>query len=127
MIEHVDRPDTFLQEIAALMRPGGLLFISTPDIGSLVARVAGKHWHYYNRYHLSLLSSATIRRIAEACHLRAVGFQRLPRLKSVGFALQYLADFVIGTGRIRVPARLNRIVVPVNLHDSMCVAFEKDS
>jgi hypothetical protein len=52
------------------------------------------------------------------------GFARLGRRKSVGYVLQYFVDFVLG-GRLRVPRRLERLLVPINLHDSMYVAFSR--
>ena len=72
---------------SALLRKGGLLLISTPDVGSVFARLSGKRWHYYNEYHLSYFSRITIRRLAAEAGLREVGFTRLPRLKSLGCGL----------------------------------------
>lgn len=125
VIEHVERPDLFLRDASRLLRPGGTLFVSTPDVGSVFARVCGKRWHFYNRYHLSYLSSKTIGAMAARHGLREVGYAHLPRLRSVGYVLQYLADFVAGGGRIRIPDRVNRFVVPLNLFDTMSVAFQK--
>ncbi|HEV2904961.1 MAG TPA: class I SAM-dependent methyltransferase, partial [Pyrinomonadaceae bacterium] len=38
-IEHVRRPDLYIEKIAALTEPGALLALTTGDIGSVVARV----------------------------------------------------------------------------------------
>ena len=125
VIEHVERPDLFLEKVAEVLKPGGLLCVSTPDVGSLLARVSGRSWHYYNRYHLSYLTRSTIRAVAETKGFTELGFARLPRLKSVGYLLLYLTDFIMGRGRLRLPARLTNLMVPINLYDTMYVAFEK--
>jgi len=127
VIEHVDRPDILLQKASNLLRHGGLLLVSTPDVGSIFARLSGKRWHYYNEYHLSYLTRTSIGQLAKKVGLREVGFARLPRLKSVGYLFQYLMNFVLGTERISTPQWLNKIVIPVNLFDTMYVAFEKTS
>ena len=125
VIEHVERPDFLLRDASVLLRPGGTLFVSTPDVRSVVARVCGRHWHFYNRYHLSYLSRRTIGALAARYGLREVGYAHLPRFKSVGYALQYFADFVVGGGNIRLPDRLNRLIVSLNLFDTMSVVFQR--
>jgi SAM-dependent methyltransferase len=125
VIEHVERPDFLLRDASVLLRPGGTLFVSTPDVRSVVARVCGRHWHFYNRYHLSYLSRKTLGALAARYGLREVGYAHLPRFKSVGYTLQYFADFVVGGSNIRLPDRLNRLIVFLNLFDTMSVVFQK--
>jgi 2-polyprenyl-3-methyl-5-hydroxy-6-metoxy-1,4-benzoquinol methylase len=125
VIEHVERPDLFLRDLSALLQPGGTLFVSTPDVGSAVARISGRKWHFYNKYHVSLLSRATVGAAAAHHGLNEVGYAHLPRLRSVGYILQYIADFVGGPNRTRVPDRLHRLVIPVNVFDTMSLAFQK--
>jgi len=38
LIEHLENPSEFLRRCHGLLRPGGVLFLSTPDVGSLDAR-----------------------------------------------------------------------------------------
>lgn len=125
VLEHVPEPNAFLAAIAALLAPGGVLLVSTPDVASAFARVCGRRWHYYNPYHVSYFSKATLARTAEPLGLRPIEFARLPRWKSVGYLLQYAYDFVIGGGRAKLPERLRRMVLPIDLRDTMYVVFER--
>jgi 2-polyprenyl-3-methyl-5-hydroxy-6-metoxy-1,4-benzoquinol methylase len=124
VIEHVERPDRFLAGVARLLEPGGLLFVTTPDVASRIARLSGRWWHYYNKYHLSYLSRRTLGTLAAGCGLRELGFTRLPRAKSVGYLAQYLADFALGRRGASGPGRLGGLQLTINLHDTMDVAFE---
>jgi 2-polyprenyl-3-methyl-5-hydroxy-6-metoxy-1,4-benzoquinol methylase len=126
VMEHVERPDVFLCKVSRLLEPGGMLFVSTPDVESLLARVSRRHWHYFNKYHLSYLSRRTLGAAASQHGFREVGFSRLPRWKSTGYLLQYLADFVMGGNRIRLPGPWYEFVLPINLHDTMYLAFENE-
>lgn len=63
-IEHVRRPDLYVEKIAALTEPGALLALTTGDIGSMVARLRGEKWrmiippvhaHYFSRATLERL------------------------------------------------------------------------
>ena len=102
-----------------------MLLISTPDVRSLLARLFRRRWHYYNRYHFSYLSRTTLAAIARRHGFGEVAFARLPRMKSLGYLFQYFVDFMAGGGRIRLPERVNAFVVPINLHDTMYVVFER--
>jgi 2-polyprenyl-3-methyl-5-hydroxy-6-metoxy-1,4-benzoquinol methylase len=44
LIEHLTEPGAFLESASRLLRPGGLIVLVTPNIGSLLARVSGSRW-----------------------------------------------------------------------------------
>ena len=44
VIEHVHRPEEFLKHCRKLLRPGGRLILSTPNIESLGHRIYGRYW-----------------------------------------------------------------------------------
>jgi SAM-dependent methyltransferase len=46
VIEHVPDPLGALHRLHEVLTPDGMLFLSTPDAGSLVAKLTGHHWHY---------------------------------------------------------------------------------
>jgi len=44
VIEHHGAPSTFLRQIHGLLKPGGIILMSTPDIGNWFARQYGAEW-----------------------------------------------------------------------------------
>jgi SAM-dependent methyltransferase len=125
VLEHVADPAEFLRELARLVAPGGHLFVSTPDVGSLAARVFGRRWHYYDRYHLGYFSRRTLEGAAGEAGFEPIAFTHLGRRKSAGYLLRYFFDFVLNRRPPAFVAALNRLYVPINLFDNMYLAFRR--
>jgi SAM-dependent methyltransferase len=92
VIEHLAEPLAALAEIHRLLRPGGYLFLSSPDTGSLAARCLGKLWYYLDPVqHINLFS---LHGLTEA--LTRTGFEVVSTC-SFGryYRLRYVADRVL--------------------------------
>jgi SAM-dependent methyltransferase len=63
VIEHTTSPRLVLERCRALMRPGGVLVVNYPDIGSWIARVLGRRWPFLSSVHLSYFDRGTMREI----------------------------------------------------------------
>jgi predicted TPR repeat methyltransferase len=65
-IEHLRRPDLYVEKIAALTEPGALLALTTGDISSIVARLRGEKWRMIiPPVHAHYFSLATLERLLE--------------------------------------------------------------
>lgn len=126
VIEHVSDPVAFLRRVAATLTPDGVFFLSTPDVESPTARAFGRRWHFYYSYHLSYFGLRTLARTAAGAGLRAVASDRRGRLRSVGYMIRYAAEFIGGTGAPGWARRFDRWYLPVNLFDTMYVAFRRE-
>lgn len=125
VIEHMLYPQTLVSQAAELLVDDGLLVITTPNAGSTLASLLGRHWHHYNRYHFSLFTRKSLAVLAARHGFCEVGYAALGRSRRVGYALRYLNDFVLGTLRAPVPDVFDRVVVPINLYDTMYVCFRR--
>lgn len=119
VLEHVPDPVAFLQSVSTAMTPDGRLIISTPDAGSATAKALGRHWHHYNRFHLSLLSAATLNAAARRAGFCVTAIRRPGRYRQLGYVAGYFFEFGL---RRRAPHwvnRLDRRFVRLNLRDTM--------
>jgi SAM-dependent methyltransferase len=135
VIEHLDAPGAGLAQIRGALRPGGHLFITTPDLGSLAARLTGSNWHYIDMdEHVSLFSLASLRALLhregfDVRQARTIGRdyrfsyirRRLHYLgqAGLGMRLAYLASWPLA---LRPQARLH-----INLGDVMGVVAVRRS
>ena len=126
VIEHVAEPSEFLGDVAALLRPGGALFLSTPDVGSLPARAFGRWWHFYYPYHLSYFSPKTIAVAARRHGLTLIDVCHRGRRRSIGYVIRYIAEFIGGRSAPRWARAFDSWFVPTNLFDVMYLYFERD-
>jgi 2-polyprenyl-3-methyl-5-hydroxy-6-metoxy-1,4-benzoquinol methylase len=60
VIEHVPDPRALLARCFSLLRPGGLLVFTYPDIGSWIARLMGRHWVFLMSVHLYYFTRRTV-------------------------------------------------------------------
>ena len=126
-IEHSLDPLGELTRAAELVRPGGILALSTGDAASLAARVSGSRWHLLTpRHHNFFFTADTLRRL-----LGRTGFD-VVQLGHPGarYSLAYLAHkarTLADVSPLRAVAgvladrQLGRLAVPVNLFDIVSV------
>lgn len=66
VIEHLRNPNPTLAEAYRLLRPGGLIFLSTGDASSIWARLTGRYWQLLTpSQHLFFYTPKSLRKILE--------------------------------------------------------------
>ncbi len=125
-IEHLARPDTYIQRIAELIKPGGYLFISTGDIGSPLARVQGRAWRLIHPpTHLFYFSRITLTRLLEQYGFRVKAITTTGMYRSLRqtiyslFVLRYPRWRILYDWLITTP--LGTLSFYLNLGDIMLV------
>jgi 2-polyprenyl-3-methyl-5-hydroxy-6-metoxy-1,4-benzoquinol methylase len=72
VLEHLPDPRGELGRAYALLKPGGIIAISLPNVAGLKARLLGTRWRYYkpSMGHISHFSPHTLRRLLEQAGFR---------------------------------------------------------
>ena len=66
VIEHTPNPRDMLDRCRDLLKPGGVLVVNFPDIGSWIARAMGRRWLFLTSVHLFYFDRRTMRRMLES-------------------------------------------------------------
>jgi 2-polyprenyl-3-methyl-5-hydroxy-6-metoxy-1,4-benzoquinol methylase len=72
LIEHLANPERLLEQIASVLRPGGVLAIKTPNLDCPESRMFGPHYHSLKREHLSFFSPDSLTAAAVAAGFEPV-------------------------------------------------------
>jgi len=122
-IEHLPDPAAVLADLHAGMAPGGLLYITTGDMGSVLARVMGRHWRLMTPpQHLYFFSRKTLIRLLTQTGFTVLRADRPWKIIPIGLACyQVLARAGIPWPRI---TRL-QAGIPVNLFDTLRIIAQK--
>ena len=66
VIEHVSGPLTVLNDVASILKPGGILILSTPNAKGWGIRFFGRKWiHWHTPYHLQIFSNQSLKEYAK--------------------------------------------------------------
>jgi SAM-dependent methyltransferase len=93
VIEHVPQPHETLTLAYDLLKPGGLLLVNYPDVGTVAARVLGSRWPFWLSVHVLYYTRNTMSR-----QLQRAGFSNLWQQSSwqtlpTGYVLQRAAPY----------------------------------
>ena len=76
VIEHLPRPKDALVECRRLLKPGGLIMVNFPDIGTFQARLAGKNFWWLLSVHLHHFSKKNMASLVEQNGFNVIRFSR---------------------------------------------------
>jgi len=112
VIEHINRPDQFVQEIYRILKPGGVFLCATPNSSGFQALLFQERWRSVIADHLFLFSKKTLKNL-----LLSAGFHH-EKTKTWG-----------GIGKGFAPELLkraaDRLVKPLGWGDVMMMVFRK--
>jgi 2-polyprenyl-3-methyl-5-hydroxy-6-metoxy-1,4-benzoquinol methylase len=90
VIEHLADPQAELERIHRLLRPGGVVAISTMDVEAPVAKLLGRNWPWYMQMHLYYFSRKSLSRLVEQAGFDVVEIRRHRRVVRVAYLISRL-------------------------------------
>ena len=130
VIEHLDNPHPTLSEVYRLLRPGGLLVVSTGDVNALWARITGKYWQLLTPpIHLFFFTSESMSRVLKLNGFITKDFLYLSKVATLEFIMFKARE---AFGPVVAPLQclsrllgLGKIKFSINVHGIMTCVAEK--
>lgn len=130
-LEHLVDPQETVNLLSKMLVPGGIIALTTGDVGSRAAKISGRYWHLYNiPQHLSFFDRKTITRLLKNgdFEVSAISYP------SLNFSLDYLLFRLLTFYRIKPLLPLYQTLssrslvnfsLKINLYDVMLVIAKK--
>jgi 2-polyprenyl-3-methyl-5-hydroxy-6-metoxy-1,4-benzoquinol methylase len=130
VIEHLADPRAALQRCRDCLTPEGRLYLSTPDCGSVMARLLGNQWYYIDLIqHISLFSETNLRRLLTETGFEVTGTRTFGRRYRFSYIERRLRQLAADTPILRaahaasLPLRLwPHARLALNLRDVIGIA-----
>lgn len=125
VIEHLPDPSSTLDRIAAVLRPGGVLYLALPDAGSAVARVLGARWWSVLPTHVQYFTRGSLAALLGRRGYQVEWIGTAPKAFTVRYYLERLEGYSVPLARAGVAAAesitlADRLVWP-DFRDRMAV------
>jgi SAM-dependent methyltransferase len=131
-IEHLLEPRQYLDHARDVLTDGGLLFLTTGDIGSPLARLRGAHWRMIHPpSHLNYFSRDTMTRLLDRAGFDLVSVRSVGTYRDLANSMHVLSLFSKRPMIRRAAGSVERALggrsmgFYLNLHDIMFVAARK--
>jgi dolichol-phosphate mannosyltransferase len=129
VIEHLHDPKSELRHAHRLLKPGGILALSTMNADALFAKVMGRHWPWYMRMHLYYFTPATMQRMLQDAGFELLAVERHKRVSSLRYLLEKAGAML---GKLAVVGRIvgkpfGSAFLTIDLGDIMNVYARKSS
>ncbi|HEY9515401.1 MAG TPA: class I SAM-dependent methyltransferase [Gemmatimonadaceae bacterium] len=124
VIEHLPDPRAELAETRRILRPGGMLHFSTPDAGSIVAKLSGKRWLGWRKIpeHLFYFDLASLGRLLSNEGFEIVSHRYVSLTVTWQYALRRLGALVGTRAFERVPGAIGDRPVRINCYYDLMVS-----
>lgn len=100
VIEHIENPNRFFQELTRILKPGGLLLLQTANFEGWQAKEEGSSYHYYMPGHVFYYSDTLLKKILTRYGFGSflsyfgVDFPLIAKLRKVRGSFQTWKDYL---------------------------------
>ena len=125
VLEHLHDPAADLRRMHALLRPGGLLALTTVNYASLGRKIFRRRWPWFMRMHLHYFTRESLSTLVEKQGFEVEGVSTQPKVLKLGYVLEraegLFGPFARLAGAVARGTSLSDLAVKIDLGDILFV------
>ncbi len=126
VIEHLTDPRHVLAEVKKILKPNGVLVLTTPNIGGLASKLTKEKWYAILPGHLFYFSSKTLEKTLNEAGFRAVQKKTHTRYFSAAYFFYRLGGYLSLMEKLGRSGALKKLMLPFNFCDQLEWYVKKD-
>jgi SAM-dependent methyltransferase len=95
LIEHVRDPAQLIDQVRRMVKPGGVVFVATPSLDSLSARLMGRFWVEFKLEHLFYFDPRTIARLLGRAGFENIAVSPGRKMLSAAYIIAHFERFPV--------------------------------
>ena len=126
VLEHVEYPTEFIDDVIKLQSPNGYLIIEIPLYGSMLSSLSGKNWHFFNKYHLSYFTKNRLVVLLNEKGYKLVQSKYRGKYFNIAYFIRYIYYFIFHKERLNLPRLLQNRLIYLNTYDILLACFKRN-
>ncbi len=128
VLEHTADPSANLTECARLLKPGGLLVVNVPDIGTWLPKIMGSKWVFLVSVHYFYYTKQTIRATLEKSGFRILRVKPHIQMLDLEYILKRTIPYLGFVGKLMYKScknnKLGRLQAPYWIGQTLIIAVK---
>jgi SAM-dependent methyltransferase len=124
VIEHVTDPIELIRNASSYLKSEGILFIVTPDVNSITAKLLKSKWWHFRIAHVGYFSNRSLNLLMEKCGFSRVKGYRPNWYFPTYYIFKRLTKYFPILARISLPKVITDTTLRVNFFDSIAVIYK---
>jgi len=125
VLEHIAAPASLLLAYNKILKPGGVLFATTPDASSTLARVMRSRWWHYRLAHIGYYNKKTLNHLMSKTGFELKKYLPVKWYFTGEYVFERLGQYLPFLRGKCCPKALKSLMIPVSFGDSILAVYTK--
>jgi len=125
VLEHIADPASLLFAYNKILKPGGVLFITTPNVSSALAKVMRSHWWHYRLAHVGYYNKKTLKRLMARTGFELKRYLPVKWYFTGRYVFERLGRYLSFLHGKHCPEVFENLMVSISFGDSILAVYGK--
>jgi SAM-dependent methyltransferase len=125
VLEHIADPGSLLLAYNKILKQDGILFVTTPDVSSVLARVMRNRWWHYRLAHIGYYNKKTLKHLMLRTGFELKKYLPIKWYFTGEYVFERLGQYLPFLRGKCCPKALKNLMIPISFGDSILAVYTK--